>query len=93
MYNNLHQKLSTKEVASHFNISESKLRKDFKAVTKVTVKDYFFNLKIKKAMEMLKSGVKVEDTALALGFKNVSHFSRVFKSTTKLSPKQFQIQS
>lgn len=93
LYNNLHQKLSTKEVASHFNISESKLRKDFKAVTKVTVKDYFFNLKIKKAMEMLKSGVKVEDTALALGFKNVSHFSRVFKSTTKLSPKQFQIQS
>ncbi len=82
----MYRPLKVKELASHFNISESKLRTLFKTELGSTVQDYIIERKIEEAKLMLKSNV----TAYTLGFADASHFSRVFKKIVGKTPKHYQ---
>ena len=75
----MYRPLKVKELASHFNISESKLGTLFKTELGSTVQDYIIERKIEEAKLMLKSNVTTNEAAYTLGFADASHFSRVFK--------------
>ncbi|EHU8832440.1 AraC family transcriptional regulator, partial [Enterococcus faecalis] len=46
---------------------------------------------ISESKIMLKSNITISDVALSLGFSDASHFSKVFKKITGISPKKYQI--
>ena len=84
----MYRPLKVKELASHFNISESKLRTLFKTELGSTVQDYIIERKIEEAK--LKSNVTTNEAAYTLGFADASHFSRVFKKIVGKTPKHYQ---
>lgn len=87
---NMYRPLKVKELASYFNISESKLRTLFKTELGSTVQDYIIDRKIEEAKLMLKSNVTTNEAAYTLGFADSSHFSRVFKKIVGKTPKHYQ---
>lgn len=87
---NMYRPLKVKELASYFNISESKLRTLFKTELNSTVQDYIMMRKIEEAKLMLKSNVTTNEVAYTLGFADASHFSRAFKKIVGQTPKHFQ---
>lgn len=78
--------LMVKDVAFLCNMSEIGLQKTFSRFAGVGVMEYFNNIKIRKAIEHLKEGFSVKETAIALGFSDPNYFSTVFKRITGNPP-------
>ncbi|MGN0335193.1 MAG: helix-turn-helix domain-containing protein [Lachnospiraceae bacterium] len=56
-----------------------------------TFSDYLTGLRMQKAKELLRTtGFKVYEVAEMSGYKNVSHFNRMFKKVTGISPVQYR---
>ena len=87
---NLHRNLSVKEIANLCRIGEVSLKKTFAKYSGMGVMAYFTNMKITAAIQMLKSGMNVSETASALGFSNQNYFSTVFKRITGVSPSYYK---
>ena len=51
---------------------------------------YVNHLKVEAAKELLRNNMSVTQTGLELGFETVTHFERVFKSATGLSPSDWK---
>lgn len=81
---------SIKKLAKQLNMSQSKLSKDFKMITNCTISQYITELRIREAKEFLAHDYQISDVAELLGFKDTSHFSKVFKAATSLSPQQYK---
>ncbi|MCE7622852.1 helix-turn-helix domain-containing protein [Vibrio fluvialis] len=62
----------------------------FKLVTNQTPKEYFTRLKLNQSKRYLNQ-LSVTDTALELGYENISHFIRLFKKEFGVTPKQFKL--
>ena len=52
---------------------------------------YLINCRLMKARELLLNGMAVEEVCGRVGYRNLSHFSRAFKSKVGVSPKQYQM--
>lgn len=67
----------------------SKLSRIFKSVIGKTIFQYYHDLKMEKAMSLLKSNeYSITDTAYILGYHNISKFSSAFKKHYNLTPSQ-----
>jgi AraC-type DNA-binding domain-containing proteins len=63
----------------------------FKQITGFTFIRYVNNLRIGKAMEMLKEyNISITDICYAVGFNDIAYFNKVFKKETGLSPRQYR---
>jgi len=62
----------------------------FRDATGMTPHAYLVNRRVERARRALASGGGLADTALACGFFDQSHFSRVFKRLTGLTPGQYR---
>lgn len=89
--NNLNRFIKTEEIAKEFHLSESKLRKIFKQEKHITIQQYFLNLKIEMAKQLLCEDKKVEEIADLLGFSTSSNFSRTFKKIEGIPPLEFKL--
>ncbi|WP_414830857.1 helix-turn-helix transcriptional regulator [Alteromonas sp. H39] len=58
----------------------------------MTPHQYVLNCRINRARQALEMGNSVFDTAVDLGFADVSHFNRKFKRTFGITPRQYQRQ-
>lgn len=88
---NLSIRLKTEEVARNLFISESTIRKVFKAETGMTVGDYIDELIFLKAKRMLtKKGTSLKDISVKLGFCDQFYFSRRFKEKYGITPSQYR---
>lgn len=87
--NNYMKKLTLIEIAGAIHANRSYISRLYKQKTGVNLFDAINRLKIEKAKEMLKSGLKVYETAEKLGFDDVAYFSKVFKKSEGVSPKDF----
>lgn len=77
--------------ANQHNISYSYFRKMFKNYTGISPRQYFIQLKIMRAKELLKSSNKsVKEISYELGFESIHYFSRLFKEKTGISPVNFR---
>lgn len=73
------------------SLSKSRFSHKFKEVTGTVPIEYFINLKIKKAKELLASSdLTVAEIAQRVGYENALYFSRLFKKYTKHSPTEYR---
>lgn len=88
---NLSVRLKTDEIARNLFISESTIRKLFKAETGMTIGDYIDELIFLKAKRMLvKKGISLKDISVNLGFCDQFYFSRRFKEKYGITPSQYR---
>lgn len=55
-----------------------------------TIGAYLRKLKVERALQLLKSGCTLTETAYSCGFFDQSHFIRIFKELTGYLPAQYQ---
>ncbi|NLM25819.1 MAG: AraC family transcriptional regulator [Firmicutes bacterium] len=88
---NYMHKLTLTDITDSFFISMSYFTKTFKEATGFTFVEYLNNLRIKHAQYMLrKTDLQVSEIAVKVGFDSVTHFGRVFKSLTGVSPLRYR---
>jgi AraC-like DNA-binding protein len=88
--NNICNNLSLDDICSHFHLSRTYLYETFHNGTKQSVIDYYIDLKISKAKQLLqKRELNITQIAETLGYTSIHHFSRSFKSRTGMSPSDY----
>lgn len=86
--------LTQNSVADFLGVSTNYLSALFKKELDINFVDYVNNLKIEKACILLKeSSMKIYEISEAIGFENNSYFSRLFKKTKGISPKDYRYQN
>lgn len=91
---NLHQKISLKDICVKLNYSRSFLCKVFKEQTGETLITYYNRLKMEEAANLLKeTSCPITDIASCLGFREVKYFDSLFKKHMGLSPKAYREKS
>lgn len=84
---NYDKDISLDSLSLKFGISTYYLSRTFKKVTGLTFVDYLNSVRIKEAQRLLKkSDENLIEISEKVGFKNYSHFGRVFKSIVGTSP-------
>ena len=81
------------ELAKLCNLSLRTLQRHFRARYGMTLGDWLRELRIKTAYARVTSGEPVKEIAFDLSFKQLSHFSRVFKQAYGVPPSAFSIRS
>ncbi|MWV44336.1 helix-turn-helix domain-containing protein [Paenibacillus sp. HJL G12] len=93
MDDHFNKNISVDSVAEHVKRSTSYLGRIFKESKGMTVNDYLIQLRIKRAIELLKqTDTSVEEICREIGYANVSYFNKIFKARTGLTPGQFRQQ-
>jgi AraC-like DNA-binding protein/quercetin dioxygenase-like cupin family protein len=91
MKSNIGKLLSVHELAAQMNYSSSHYTSVFKKATNVSPIEYFINLKIHYASQLLsQTELRVNEIAGMLGYEDSLYFSRLFKKLTGRSPKDFR---
>ncbi|MBO4458450.1 MAG: response regulator [Butyrivibrio sp.] len=78
-------KLNLAFVAQHFGFSSSYLSRKFKQDTGKNFIEYLTDLRMKKAITIAKSNVKMYQAAAEVGIPDPNYFSRCFKKYTGMS--------
>ena len=83
--------LTLEELAALVHFSPSYLSKLFHQTTGLTIKNYITIRRIEHARYLLiNSELSIQEIAVNSGFPNVSHFNRVFRQQTGMSPLEFR---
>ena len=81
--------ITLEQLANHFYISQYHLCREFKRYTSSTIVQYIHNLRVLHAQRLLQeSDYSITEISKRVGFSNVTHFNRVYKSVTGMSPSQ-----
>lgn len=90
--NHYQEKLTLDDVADELNMSKSYLVHLFKNLTGSTIMEYIMNYRLKQAMHQLQLFPELtnQEVGSRCGFENASHFSRFFKQTTGVTPRDFR---
>jgi transcriptional regulator GlxA family with amidase domain len=87
----LHTKLSLDDVARKHNMTERTLNRRFKNACNTTPWQYLQSLRIEKARKLLETtNNQLEKIVNAVGYEDMSSFTRLFKKVTGLSPSQYR---
>jgi len=78
--------LLLEDLAKTADMSRYQLIRAFRAVTGMTPHAYQLNRRVNQARQWLQSGAEITDIAYRLGFADQSHFQRVFKAHTGVTP-------
>ncbi|WP_027295751.1 response regulator transcription factor [Robinsoniella sp. KNHs210] len=82
---------SLDDIANSVYISKNYLAQVFKEKTGISLWNYFTDLRMEKAKDLLASKhIKATIVGEMVGYKNPSHFGRVFKERVGLTPKEYQ---
>ncbi|MDN3547789.1 helix-turn-helix transcriptional regulator [Mucilaginibacter aquaedulcis] len=76
---NLLNPCSLIELAHKVGLNDFKLKKGFREILGTTVFGYLYDLRMYKAMTLLKEGKLIRDVAYEVGYKNAHHFTVAFK--------------
>lgn len=94
MKRHLTMPLRISTLSSITGFSESHFATLFKSATGLPPKKFFLRLQMQRACKMFLEGTaSVKEVALALGYMDQFHFSRVFKSVTGTAPCNYRRQS
>lgn len=85
------EKLSKKELANQFHISENYISQYFKSNMGIGLKKYILNYKLKLAETRLKyTNLTISEIAQELGFTDSSHLDKTFMAYKGLTAKTYQ---
>lgn len=91
MARSLHLRMNWEDLAGKLGVSYSSFRRTFRSVTGRSPADYFTEMRMNRAKQLLSVPEKpVQEIATILGFDTSSHFSHLFKARTGLSPRAFR---
>lgn len=91
IYDNLHNKITLEDLAKAIGLSAPYLSKLFHKEVGITVSQYITQKRIEAAKNLLKySDYSCIEISNYLCFNSESYFIRVFKSYTKLTPKEYR---
>lgn len=90
MENNADKNITVPEIAKICAVSESGIKRIFSKYAAKSVHRSFLNIKIKKALLLLREGRTVSETAEELNFGSQSYFSVAFKRETGKNPSDFK---
>jgi len=82
----LKEPINIKKLASTIGVSCRQLDRIFKKALQEPPSRAITRFKLKQAIQMLKAGISVKETARSLGYASPSHFSSVFKAVLGTSP-------
>lgn len=87
MNENYMYELSMEEMASYTGRSLASFKRDFKKVSDLSPLKWIINRRLEAAYDMIKQGcANITDVCYKVGFKNLSHFSKVFKEKYGIAP-------
>ncbi|MDX1451075.1 MAG: helix-turn-helix domain-containing protein [Oleiphilaceae bacterium] len=88
---NYQERLSLSEVANTTGLSERTLLRRFKRATGDSPSAYLQLVRLEKARQLLElSDLSVAEIVLAVGYEDVSSFTKLFKRKTGLNPGQYR---
>ena len=82
-------KLKLAYIAKHFGFSASYLSRKFKQETGINFIEYLTNLRMKKAMNIARTNVKMYQAAAEVGIPDPNYFSRCFKKYAGMSYSEY----
>ncbi|MDF2715905.1 MAG: transcriptional regulator, AraC family [Paenibacillus sp.] len=83
--------LSLERMAGLCHINPYYFSRLFKKITGFTFIEYVNQVRVKEAQKLLiEGGVSVTEIAEAVGFETLSHFGRMFKLLTGMSPREYR---
>lgn len=89
-YNN--EDLSISEIANNLGISQTYLIRLFKRELRMTFADYLTNVRIKKAIILMRDpSLKLYEIAELIGYSTQHYFSNVFKKHVGISPQDYKL--
>ncbi|MGY4384020.1 AraC-like DNA-binding protein [Pedobacter sp. UYP24] len=80
------------KIADEAYYSKFHFIRQFKKTYQQTPHQYVMTVRINKAMKLLATGMPVAEACKAVGFEELSSFSRLFKRRTGLNPSAYQSQ-
>jgi AraC-like DNA-binding protein len=86
----LTEQLPLADIAAHFGTTPNGLNRLCRRAGRITLHQYILRRRVEQARLELSRGMTVTEAAYAAGFGNLSHFIRIFRQKTGLSPKEFQ---
>lgn len=76
--------------AKKCTMGRTKFQTIFKTIYGKDYTELFTEMRLTKALELLKKGIKVTEVSCLAGFVNCSHFIKIFKMNFNVTPKEFQ---
>ena len=83
--------ISRDDVAEKIYMSGAHFSRCFKMVTNTSYKDYLTEIRMQKAIELLKTNMKIQDIALQVGYPAPNRFNINFRHYTSYSPTEYLI--
>ena len=91
MKENVYDNIDMIDLAAILKISYSNFRKLFKNQTGIAPHQYFIDIKLEKAVELLtSSNMSIKEIAYELNFQTVYYFSRIFKKKMNINPSEIR---
>jgi two-component system response regulator YesN len=88
---NLQEEMTLKQMADYSHLSASYFGVLFKQYTGKSFVNYFNQIRIEKAMELLRdSDRKIYEIADDVGFVSLPYFNRVFKQVSSMTPNEYR---
>lgn len=88
---NYSDNITLESISERYFLSTYYFSRKFKEVTNISFVDYLNNVRIKEAKELLvKTDFNVTQICEMVGYNNATHFGRVFKKITSISPSEYQ---
>ena len=86
--------LKISDMCKNFGVSRTLIYTAFAEHESIGIAKYIRDIKIKKAIQLLKEGqLSIKEIAYETGFNDSNHFIKVFKNHSGLTPKEFKIQN
>lgn len=79
--------LSIEEIANYTGRSLSTFKRDFKKYSNLSPQKWLIQRRLETAHELIRrGGRRVSDICFEVGFKNLSHFSKIYKGMYGVPP-------
>lgn len=89
IHHNYMDNITLEDLAARFFISQYYLCREFKRCTNSTIVQYINSVRIIHAQRLfMESSKNITEISKLVGFSNVTHFDRVFKNITGMSPSE-----